>query len=256
MEKETQLLEINLISAQGLKTPSGNLRRRLQTYAIAWIDPSAKLRTRIDRVGGENPTWNEKFLFRVTSNFLSGETSGITIEIYARSYIKDPLLGTVRFLLNNCFRLVGGGGRWEATTTPALTAVQIRRPSGRFQGVLNIAATVLDGGWDLAAIDGLQAICFRDLIGESRRRRAGHRRKGSNMSEKSSGANSCDVSSRGDVSDGNESPSSNSNSTALKDLNNEVKKEVQSDGGAMLCGLLLQRKLHLGPSDENICRSI
>ncbi|XP_047307372.1 uncharacterized protein LOC124910735 [Impatiens glandulifera] len=250
MENENDhLLEINLISAQGLKTPSTNLRR-LQTYAIAWIDPSSKLRTRLDIVGGENPTWNEKFLFRVTAHFLSSQTSGITIEIYSIGYIKDPLLGTVRFLLSSC--IPNGGG----AATPAFTAVQIRRPSGRFQGVLNIAATVHNGGLGLASINGLQAISFRDLNGDNRRRRLGHRRKGSsNKSEKSSGDGD-------DASDGGESTTSSSSisSMALKEMNNEIgeelagKKEMESDGGgAMLCGLFLhQRKLHFGPSDENI----
>nr|DAD20304.1 TPA_asm: hypothetical protein HUJ06_021767 [Nelumbo nucifera] len=34
MESETRLLEINLISAQGLKPPTANLWR-MQTYAVA-----------------------------------------------------------------------------------------------------------------------------------------------------------------------------------------------------------------------------
>jgi len=38
------VLEITLISAQGLKEPSSKLRR-MQTYALAWIDSSVKLRT-------------------------------------------------------------------------------------------------------------------------------------------------------------------------------------------------------------------
>ncbi|GAU13608.1 hypothetical protein TSUD_347120 [Trifolium subterraneum] len=62
---KTQLvLEINLISAQGLKPPS-SLKRRFQTYALTWIDSSTKLRTRVDKIGGQNPTWNDKFLFKI-----------------------------------------------------------------------------------------------------------------------------------------------------------------------------------------------
>ncbi|KAL7203275.1 hypothetical protein ACSBR2_016547 [Camellia fascicularis] len=241
MEKETHLLEINLISAQGLKTPSANLRR-LKTYAIAWVDSSAKLRTPVDRLGGENPTWNEKFLFRVSSEFLSSETSAVSVEIYAVGYIKDPLVGTVRFLLSSCISAASVG-------TPAFTAVQIRRPSGRFHGVLNIAATVLDG-LDLTAATGLSAICFRDLMGESRRRHY-HNRRGSDRSEQSSGCESCGESV--DLSDGADSTTSSSSaaSTALKEWNCERKNESESDGGGLLCGLMLQRKFHLSPSDQN-----
>ncbi|KAL7002433.1 hypothetical protein U1Q18_003586 [Sarracenia purpurea var. burkii] len=249
MEKKTHMLEINLISAQGLKTPSANLRR-LQTYAIAWVDPSAKLRTRVDRIGGVNPTWNEKFLFRVIPDFLSCDTSAVSVEIYAIGYIKDPLVGTVRFLLSSCISTASIG-------TPNFTAVQIRRPSGRFHGVLNIAATVVNG-LDITAITGLSAICFRDLMGEDRRRR--NNRRGSDKSEQSSGGESCDFSCGDsmDLSDGADSTTSSSSttSTALKDWNCERgemagKKELKSDGKGSLCGLMLQRKIHLRPSDQN-----
>ncbi|PSS26298.1 BON1-associated protein [Actinidia chinensis var. chinensis] len=244
MERETHLLEINLISAQGLKTPSANLRR-FQTYAIAWVDSSAKLRTRLDRLGGENPTWNEKFLFRVTSEFLAGETSAVSFEIYAVGYIKDPLVGTVRFLLSSAASRPGIG-------TPSFTAVQVRRPSGRFHGVLNIAATVLHG-LDFASLGGFSAICIRDLMDETHRRRRRHCRRGSEKSEQSSGYESCGDSV--DLSDGADSTTSSSSttSTVLKDWNSERgEKYLKSDGKALLCGLMLQRKIHLRPSDQNL----
>lgn len=171
MENETHLLEINLISSQGLKMSSANLHR-LQTYAIAWVDSDAKFRTRIDRLGGENPTRNEKFIFQVTSD----DTSGVSVEIYAARYIKDPLVGTVRFLLSSYISSASGG----AIGTSAFTAIQVRCTSGRFHGVLNIAATVLDG-LDFGAIAASSAICFRDLMGKNRRQR-----KGSKKSEQSS----------------------------------------------------------------------
>ncbi|KAK2995812.1 hypothetical protein RJ640_006151 [Escallonia rubra] len=258
METETHILEINLISAQGLKTPSSNLRR-FQTYALAWVDPSAKLRSRVDRVGGENPTWNEKFMFRVLPEFVSGETSAVSIEIYAAGYIKDFLVGTVRFLLSSC--LVPGSR--AAVGTPAFTAVQIRRPSGRFHGVLNIAATVY-GGSEFGVLSGLSAICFRDLSGEESESRPGRRRRlgriGSKRSDRSSGGESCDFSCGESVdfsSDGAESTTSSSStaSTVLKDWNavreRAGKKDLKSDGGGLLCGLTLPKKVHLSPSDEN-----
>lgn len=247
---ETQILEINLISAQALKTPSANLRR-MQTYALAWINPSAKLRTRVDHVGGENPTWNDKFIFKVSPDFIAGETSGVSVEIYAIGCIKDFLLGTVRFLLSSCLSSISRAG----IGTPAFTAVQIRRPSGRFHGVLNIAATVYKGS-DLALLDGLSAVCFRDLMKDSARRRR-LSRKGSKLSDKDklsgcdSGEFSCGESV--DFSDGGESTTSSSSttSTVLKEWNGE-RLDLKSDGGGMLCGLMIQRKVHLCPSDQNL----
>ncbi|OEL21737.1 hypothetical protein BAE44_0017243 [Dichanthelium oligosanthes] len=59
-----RLLEVTLISAQGLKPPSG-LRRRLQAYAVAWVDAGHKLQTRPDATGGLDPAWHARFLFRM-----------------------------------------------------------------------------------------------------------------------------------------------------------------------------------------------
>lgn len=237
MEKETHLLEINLISAQGLKPPSSNLRRRLQTYAIAWVDPAFKLRTRPDPIGGENPTWNEKFFFRVTPDFLRGDTSAVSVEIYAAGCFSDPLVGTVRFLLSSCL----------SGATPSFTAVQVRRPSGRFHGVLNIAAAVVNGlHFVNIAAGSSPAICLRDLMEKSRRQR----KKGSEKSEKSSGGES-------DGADSTTSSCSSTagSSTALKEWNFGERGEKAGKGGAisdgrgLLCGLM---KVHFRPYDHNL----
>ncbi|MCD7460445.1 hypothetical protein HAX54_043576 [Datura stramonium] len=251
MEEGTQILEINLISAQSLKTPVANLRR-MQTYALLWIDPSTRLRTKIDHLGGENPTWNDKFLFRVSPEFISGDTSGVTVEIYAVGYIKNFLVGTVRLLISSCLNGIVNHG--TSTVTPAFTAVQVRRPSGRFHGVLNIAAAVYSST-DFSLLNGLSAICFRDLMQEKengrwRRRRLS--RGGSKRSEQSSGGESCDF------SDGADSTTSSSSSVALKDWNcvqtvaeMAGKKDLKSDGGGLLCGLMMQKKIQLRPLDQN-----
>ncbi|XP_004229965.1 BON1-associated protein 2 [Solanum lycopersicum] len=258
MEEGTQILEINLISAQSLKTPVANLRR-MQTYAILWVDSSTKLRTKIDHLGGENPTWNDKFLFRVSPEFISGETSGVSVEIYAVGYIKDFLIGTVRLLISSCLKGIAKHG--ITTATPAFNAVQVRRPSGRFHGVLNIAAAVYSSS-DFSLLDGLSAICFGDLMEEkengSRWRRRRLSRGGSKRSEPppSSGGESYDF------SDGTDSTTSSSSSSAvsmaLKDCNcvptvTEMagKKDLKSDGGGLLCGLMLQKKIPFCPFDQN-----
>ncbi|XP_059637703.1 uncharacterized protein LOC132279692 [Cornus florida] len=252
MEQDTHVLEINLISAQGLKAPTANLRR-MQTYALAWVNPSTKIRSRVDRVGGENPTWNDKFLFRVSSGFLSSETSAVSIEIYAVGYIKDPIVGSVRLLVSSCVSAASGSG----IGIPAFTAVQIRRPSGRFHGVLNIAVTLFDGG-EFAAFSGMSAVCFRELMGKNRHHQRQLSRGESKKSQQSSGGESCEFScgESADYSDGADSTTSSSSatSTALKEWNGERtemagKKESKSDAGGLLCGLTLQRKIHLCPSD-------
>lgn len=246
----TQVLEINLISAQDLKPPSG---KRMQTYALAWVDSSTKIRTGIDRVGGENPTWNDRFLFRVTPEFLSSETSGVYVEIFSVGRIRDTSIGTVRFLISN-FLDVGA-------KTPSFTALQIRRRSGRFHGVLNIGAMLISGADFPALTDDMTAIGYRDLMGESFHRRG---RKDCSIESWNLSDESCE-SSRAELaylSDGNESSTSSSStaSTALKewngirDLAGSRGLKATSHCSGFLCGLLLQRGIQSHPSDENLRR--
>lgn len=249
---ETHLLEINLISAQGLKPPSSANFRRMQTYAITWIDSSTKLRTRVDKIGGENPTWNDRFLFRVTTDFLSGDTSAVSVEIYAVGYLKDPLIGTVRYLISNF--LPSPTADSAVMPTPSCTALHIRRPSGRFHGVLNIGAMVIDGS-EFAALTGMSAIGYRDLMGESlHRRRKEPPRRRMEKTEDCSGGESCENSCCD--SDGTDSTTSSSStaSTVLKELNGlreMAGKGLKSSNAGYLCGLVTQRKIHLSPSDQN-----
>ncbi|KAL7125746.1 hypothetical protein ABFS83_14G137200 [Erythranthe nasuta] len=254
----TQILEINLISAQGLKPPSANLRR-IQTYAITWIDPATKLRTHVDSVGGDNPTWNDKFLFRVSDEFIAGDTSAVAVEIFAVGYIKDILIGTVRFLLSTCLKRaaapIDSAGE-GSIGTPFCTGLQIRRPSGRFQGVLNIAAAAYRSS-DYAVLENVSAVSFRGLMekkeNESRRQRR-LSRGGSRRSQQSSGGESCDF------SDGADSTTSSSStaSTALKEWNcvrqmaGKMKDAKSNGAGGLLCGLKMQRKIPFCPSDQNL----
>ncbi|KAK9757875.1 hypothetical protein RND81_01G192300 [Saponaria officinalis] len=241
-QKPSHLLEINLISAQNLKQPSTNLRR-LQTYAVVYIDSNFKLRTRVDHVGAENPTWNDKFIFRVSDDFLRRETSAVTVDIFAVGVIKDALLGSVRFLISNVISTS------IQRHIPAFFAVHVRRPSGRFHGVLNIGAVVIDVAEMNSSLSAVSAIGYLDMMGKNRRRKC-HRR---GMSEASSGSESWGGDSV-DLSDGTESTgSTNSTSTTtsssiLKELNGRNDERE----GRILCGLGFQKKLHPTLSDDDI----
>nr|XP_028954128.1 uncharacterized protein LOC114823016 [Malus domestica] len=106
----------------------------------------------VDKIGGENPTWNDRFLFKVPSAFLSRETSHVSIQIYAVGCFSDHLVvGTVRLLINNFLDV--------ASKVPSAASA---RPSGRFQGVLNVAAMVIDGSYLAPAVSELSAVGYRD----------------------------------------------------------------------------------------------
>lgn len=135
-----QLLELNVVSAQDLASTS----RSMRTYAIAWIHPDRKLSTRVDTYGHNNPTWNDKFVFRVDEEFLYEDTSAVMIEIYALHWFRDVHVGTVRVLVGN---LISPNKRTYKNYRPQVgmrfVALQVRRPSGRPQGILNIGIALL-----------------------------------------------------------------------------------------------------------------
>ncbi|CDP04279.1 unnamed protein product [Coffea canephora] len=127
------VLNISLISAQDLAPISKSMR----TYAVTWIHPSRKLTTSVDQQRHTNPLWNERFAFRVDSEFLSSDQAAITVEIYTVSWFRDLLVGTVRVLISDLITPC-------ARNHTRYLALQIRRPSGNPQGMLNMGVALMD----------------------------------------------------------------------------------------------------------------
>jgi len=161
--KPFQLLEINIISAQDLEPVS----KKMKTYAVAWVNHHRKLSSHVDSEGNANPTWNDKFVFRVDEEFLRRDTSAVMIEVYAAHWFRDTLVGTVRILVGNLIpprthphrrRQPFGGMRF--------VALQVRRPSGRPQGILNIGVALLDSSMRSMPLytQCASAVGFRDLM--------------------------------------------------------------------------------------------
>lgn len=167
-----QLLELNIISAQELAPVS----RKMKTYAVAWVHSQRKLTTRVDYTGAANPTWNDKFVFRVSEDFLYADTSAVVVEIYTLHWFRDVHVGTIRVLISNLIppnRRPGYRSNEEYRHTPPLgmrfVALQVRRPSGRPQGILNIGVGILDGSMrslPLYTHMDSSAVGPKDLLGE------------------------------------------------------------------------------------------
>ncbi|KAL3648728.1 hypothetical protein CASFOL_005131 [Castilleja foliolosa] len=157
--KTFQLLEINIISAQDLEPVS----KKMKTYATAWMHSHRKLSSCVDTDGNNNPTWNDKFVFRVDEEFLRQDTSAVMIEIYAKNWLRDALVGTVRVLVGNLIPppTLARGGQMR------FVALQVRRPSGRPQGILNIGVSLLDSSMKSMPLYrqlSMSAIGIRDLM--------------------------------------------------------------------------------------------
>lgn len=134
-----RLLALNLISAQDLAPVSNSMR----TYAVAWVHPDRKLTTRVDENGHANPTWNEKFVFRVDDDALESETSEVTIEIYALTWLRVVLTGIIRARLVDLIPPSARKLSRNVTATRFFT-LQIARPSGRPQGTINIGVSLIN----------------------------------------------------------------------------------------------------------------
>ncbi|KAM1984931.1 hypothetical protein ACFX16_013139 [Malus domestica] len=160
-----QLLELNVISAQDLAPMS----RSMRTYAVAWVHPDRKLSTRVDTSGHNNPTWNDKFVFRVDEDFLHEDTSAVMIEIYALHWFKDVHVGTVRILVGNLIPTPAKPHHHHPQVGMRFVALQVRRPSGRPQGILNIGVALLHSSMrsmPLYSQLSASAVGYKTLMGE------------------------------------------------------------------------------------------
>ncbi|KAM2542645.1 hypothetical protein TB2_022046 [Malus domestica] len=160
-----QLLELNVISAQDLALIS----RSMRTYAIAWVHPDRKLSTRVDTSGHNNPTWNDKFVFRVDEDFLHDDTSAVMIEIYVLHWFKDVHVGTVRVLVGNLIQTSTRPYHHHPQVGMRFVALQVRRPSGRPQGILNIGVALLHSSMrsmPLYSQLSTSAVGYKTLMGE------------------------------------------------------------------------------------------
>ncbi|XVE90027.1 hypothetical protein DITRI_Ditri20bG0043500 [Diplodiscus trichospermus] len=137
----SRILEINLICAEDVAPVSKNMK----TYAVTWVQPDRKLATGVDQTGRTDPTWNEKLTFVVDDKFLNSEDATIVVEIYAAAWVKDALIGYVNVFLKDIFHLRSIADDKINNSTSRTVTLQIRRPSGRPQGILKMEVALLDG---------------------------------------------------------------------------------------------------------------
>lgn len=147
-----KILEIHVFSAQYLPPVS----KMLRTFAVAWINPDHKLSTRIDHHGHTNPTWNYKLVFRVEDRFLRSDRAALTVEIYNVAWLRDLPVGTAHLMINQISPPL-------VLNSPTIRTVSlnISRPSGHMQGVLNIGVNILDNGnpsWSILSPRELSAL--------------------------------------------------------------------------------------------------
>ncbi|KAK8514531.1 hypothetical protein V6N12_057432 [Hibiscus sabdariffa] len=129
------ILEITLDSAQDLFSVS----KKMKTYAVVWLrhDESNRQATNVDPAGGTNPTWNHTFTFRADEKFLGSAEAAISVEICAAGRDKDETIGYVNVPMKDIIEFPP-----VVSDATGIFAVQLRRPSGRSQGVLNMEVSL------------------------------------------------------------------------------------------------------------------
>ncbi|KAA8534106.1 hypothetical protein F0562_031701 [Nyssa sinensis] len=124
-------LDITIVSAKHIKNVNWR-HGDLKPYAIFWVDSDRRLATKSDDSGSTRPVWNERFVVPLT---LPLQDSHLTLEIFHSkpSETPKPLVGTLRFPLKDLV---------DSEDSTRLRSFEIRRPSGRPQGKINIKLSV------------------------------------------------------------------------------------------------------------------
>lgn len=129
-------IEVLIISAQDLK----NVKHisKMRPYAEVYVEKDHHVaRTRVDDLGGANPTWNEVVKVKFHEHLLESDVlAAINVDIYAHGHLREKPVGSARVLL--CDVLKEGDASEPADNPIQCMTVQVWRPSGTPQGLLNL----------------------------------------------------------------------------------------------------------------------
>lgn len=135
-------MELTLISARDLKNT--NILSKTKAYAVAWIsnDHKNRQKTPLDKDNGTDPTWNHVMKFTLDEAALQQSRLVLEIVIYANSTFGDKEIGRVSAPLNEFLRPAGGNK--GAITSAHFVSYQVRKPSGKAKGVLNLSVKLAE----------------------------------------------------------------------------------------------------------------
>lgn len=139
---ESRSMELTLISARDLKNT--NILSKTKAYAVAWIsnDNKNRQKTPLDKDNGTDPTWNHVMKFTLDEAALQQSRLVLEIVIYANATFGDKEIGRVSAPLNEFLRPAGGNK--GATTSAHFVSYQVRKPSGKAKGVLNLSVKLAE----------------------------------------------------------------------------------------------------------------
>ncbi|XP_010275059.1 PREDICTED: protein SRC2 homolog [Nelumbo nucifera] len=134
-ERRMREIEVLIHSAQDLK----NVKHvtKMRAYAVVYVEREHVAKTKVDEEGGVDPTWNEVVKVKFHEDLSEDDVmSALNVDIYAHGHIREKPVGSARVLL--CDVLKGGDASEPADNPIQCMAIQVWRPSGRPQGLLNL----------------------------------------------------------------------------------------------------------------------
>eukprot|EP00246_Nothoceros_aenigmaticus_P017240 TRINITY_DN8297_c0_g1_i1.p1 TRINITY_DN8297_c0_g1~~TRINITY_DN8297_c0_g1_i1.p1 ORF type:complete len:263 (+),score=37.11 TRINITY_DN8297_c0_g1_i1:294-1082(+) len=124
-------IDLKIESAEDLKQVKWN--GKMSPYAEASVYRNQKVSTGACHQGGSNPRWNDKLSLVVSDSHLHDPKIFLNIDILNHGALGKKVVGTVRVPLPELAKNL---------KEPQRMSYQVRRPSGRAQGVLNFVVTV------------------------------------------------------------------------------------------------------------------
>ncbi|KAA8548920.1 hypothetical protein F0562_000604 [Nyssa sinensis] len=129
---EYRTLDINIISAKDLKNV--NLIDKMDVYVVVSIsgDKRTKQKTKVDRNGGTNPTWNFPMKFTVDESAAQQNRSTLMFTLRCERSLGDKDIGEVHVPIKELLGNIGDGKM-------QFVSYQVRKPSGKPKGEFNFS---------------------------------------------------------------------------------------------------------------------
>ena len=98
------------------------------------------MKTHVDEFGGTNPRWNEVVKVRFEEGLPESDVmAALNVDIYAHGHVREKPVGSARVLLYDVLKGEVREDASEPSDNPIQRfTVQVWRPSGRPQGLLNL----------------------------------------------------------------------------------------------------------------------
>ncbi|CAM6040272.1 unnamed protein product [Sphagnum compactum] len=131
---EQRELDVTIISAQDLKNVTTFGKQ--SPFAVVWIHSSRKTTTPVATHGGVNPSWNAVVKVLCEQRLIDQGNGVMTIEILNKGSISNTQIGSVTVPLSQA---IARDADKTSANQPKYMSFQVRSPSGKIKGVLNIS---------------------------------------------------------------------------------------------------------------------